>query len=293
VRLVEWRSLPRDVVARLYSHEERRWRTALGWDTAASWQTIETARTTWGLPGWLCVDPSGEVRGWTFFMCAPHTRELGGLFADTPHATDTLLDAVLDASAPALTGFVYATAAGLHEALARRRVGVTRYAYLARSTNRVPFHPRLDDLRSWRPHDLEDAADLLREAYGPHGALFARDGSPEAWRTYVRNLTTYSGCGVLQPDLCRLVERDGRLQALALVTALGGDTAHLAQLAVVPAARRSGVARSLLADTLCSAHTAGYAQMSLLVSRSNAAACALYSAWGFAERGEFAALGAD
>jgi ribosomal protein S18 acetylase RimI-like enzyme len=293
VKLVEWRSLPREAVARLYSFEERRWRAALGWDTAASWQTVETARTTWGLPGWLCVDMTGDVRGWTFYLPAEHAREIGGLFADTPEATDALVSAVLEGAAGAVTGFVYAAAPGLHEVLARRRVATTRYAYLARSTNRVPFGRPPDHLRAWRTHDLDAAATLLRDAYGDHGRLFAHDGSPDAWRTYVRQLVTYEGCGVLQPDLSRVAERDGRLQGLALVTSLGGDMAHLAQLAVAPEVRRSGLARTLLAEVLRSAHNAGYARMSLLVAQTNAPARGLYSAWGFEERGEFVALGTD
>ena len=50
----------------------------------------------------------------------------------------------------------------------------------------------------------------------------------------------------------------GVAAALALVTALACDTAHLAQLAVAPSLRRSGMARLLLADTIKAAHRAGF-----------------------------------
>jgi ribosomal protein S18 acetylase RimI-like enzyme len=110
------------------------------------------------------------------------------------------------------------------------------------------------------------------------------------WRAYVENLLQHSGCGVLRPDLSRVVESNGRLAALAIVTALASETAHLAQIAVLPELRRGGIARTLIADTLKSAHAAGFAQLSLLVSNEHAAASCLYRRLGFVERGEFVAI---
>ena len=291
--LVEWGALPAAALTPLYEREQSRWRTALGWDTASSWATIESARTGWGLPGFACCDASGTIRGWTYFMRQGDRGEhvdIGGLVADTPDVTAALLDRAIDPSTRRVSGFLYATAPGLHQALAERAISIERFSYLTRPTNRVPFERSAPCLRRWRAQDLDRTASLLQSAYGPSGRLFAPDNSLGEWRAYVQNLFTYSGCGVLRPDLSRVVEANGYFAALALVTSLASDTAHLAQLAVSPDFRRSGLGRTLVADTLRSAHAAGYREMSLLVANSNSAACRLYCNWGFAERGEFLAI---
>lgn len=290
MKLVEWRSLAPEALTPLYRREESRWKAALHWDTATSWATIESARVTWGLPGFVCCDAAGAARGWTFFITRGDAIEVGGLFADSCEATAALVDGLLTHHPRALTGFVYATAPGLQQTLAERAIALQRYAYLTRATNRLPYEPPAHGLRAWRMADVDATAALLKDAYGPAGRLFASDDSLPQWRVYVENLLAYSGCGVLRPDLSRVVDVDGHAVAVALITSLASDTAHLAQLAVSPGQRRAGLARTLIADTLKSAHAAGYRRMSLLVSGTNTSARRLYGKWGFAECGEFLAL---
>jgi ribosomal protein S18 acetylase RimI-like enzyme len=296
VNLIEWGSLPVDVLTPLYEREQTRWRTALGWDTSTSWSTIESARVGWGLPGIACRDLSGTIRGWTFFMPRGEAHDqidIGGVVADSPDVTSALIDAIVDrarTTASRIAGFLYATAPGLHAALATHRIIGERFSYLTRPTNRVPFERSGAALRRWRAQDVDRTAAFLQAAYGEAGRLFAPENSLAEWRMYVQNLLSYGGCGVLRPDLSRVIETNGDLNALALVTSLASDTAHLAQLAVSPHVRRPGLGRALIADTLKSAHASGHQQMSLLVSNSNTAACRLYRDWGFAERGEFVAL---
>jgi ribosomal protein S18 acetylase RimI-like enzyme len=290
VTLIEWGSLPAETLAPLYRREEACWRAALSWDTAASWATVETARSTWGLPGVVCTDSSGNVCGWTFFMRRGDLVEVGGLVADSHDVTEMLLESLLVQSNGRLGGFVYATAPGLQEACIARGISTARYQYLARATNRVPYDRATASFRQWRRHDADKTATLLKDAYGSSGRLFARGNTLQEWRTYVDNLVSYSGCGVLHPELSRVVETNGHIAALALVTALASDTVHLAQLAVSPDLRRSGLARTLIAETLKSAHAAEYHQMSLLVSTENVAGGCLYRRLGFAERGTFLAF---
>jgi hypothetical protein len=56
------------------------------------------ARTTWGLPGLLVVDDSGNVRGMAFYVIEDDWMDLGGLASDDVRATDALLDGVLAAA---------------------------------------------------------------------------------------------------------------------------------------------------------------------------------------------------
>jgi ribosomal protein S18 acetylase RimI-like enzyme len=287
VTLVEWAALAPETLHPLYQQEEARWRTNLGWDTTAAWATIEQARVSWGLPGIVCCDATNRIVGWTFYLPRDHELELGGIVADAPEVTAALLEHVSQRSGGLLSGFIYARASGLHEACAAAGMQQAPYAYMVRDTNRAPYNHPTRGIRAWRNTDAPATAALLQGAYAGAGRLFARNDSPAEWRGYLDNLVSHSGCGTLRPDLSRLVEIDGQLAAIALVTALGVDMAHLAQLAVAPAYRRSGVGRVLLGEALKVAHAAGYRELSLLVAEDNAPARQLYASWDFRPRAKF------
>jgi ribosomal-protein-alanine acetyltransferase/tRNA threonylcarbamoyl adenosine modification protein YeaZ len=78
----------------------------------------------------------------------------------------------------------------------------------------------------------------------------------------------------------RIAEADGALAGYLLAW-VGGGAGHIGNLAVVPEARRRGVARALLEDLLEHAGAAGAASLTLEVRVSNFAAQALYRAFGF------------
>jgi ribosomal-protein-alanine N-acetyltransferase len=78
----------------------------------------------------------------------------------------------------------------------------------------------------------------------------------------------------------RVVELDGRLAGY-LVAWLGPDGGHLGNLAVIPEARRHGVARRLVEDLLDRARAIGVESIALEVRVSNFAAQALYRGFGF------------
>jgi len=66
-----------------------------------------------------------------------------------------------------------------------------------------------------------------------------------------------------------------------LVSWLGPDAGHIGNLAVVPEARRHGIARALVEDLLARARALGTASVTLEVRVANSAAQALYRAYGF------------
>lgn len=73
----------------------------------------------------------------------------------------------------------------------------------------------------------------------------------------------------------------GRELVAYAVYGYDGDAFHLMNLAVVPDARRRGVARALVDDFLAEAAEQGAVDAWLEVSVENAAALALYRAYGF------------
>jgi ribosomal protein S18 acetylase RimI-like enzyme len=142
--------------------------------------------------------------------------------------------------------------------------------------------PRPPAADAWRPDDLPRAAVLLHASYTHDiGRYFAPHGSAVEWLRYVTALVTDSPCGTFTPGLTRVVRDGAVLRALALVTLVAPATAHLAQLAVRPDARRHGVATLLVEDVSAAAAAAGCTELTLLVADTNTPARRLYESLGF------------
>lgn len=291
--IIDWRLLPASTTADLYRREWIRWRRRLSWDTSPTWDTVETARITWGLPGVACQDAGGRIRGWAFYLVRGGALEVGGLVADDAAATAALLDAIVERArnCERLTGFVYAHAPGLEAALAERRICARHFLYLARDLDgATAVESRAAGLTSWTGEDPTGAARLLQHAYGEAGRIYAPDNALTQWQQYVTNLVGDAACGTFSPTLSRAVAGATGNHALAIVTAISRRTAHLAQIAVHPAHRGRGLARRLLEDVLVHARQEGFTRMSLLVAADNLPARELYRRLGFAERERFVAI---
>ena len=88
-----------------------------------------------------------------------------------------------------------------------------------------------------------------------------------------------------QPQvLASVAERDGAVIGYVIAWQLA-DEAEIANLAVVPSERRSGVGRLLLDDLLRTIESRGGATVYLEVRAGNVAAQELYRARGFEESG--------
>ncbi|WP_410959979.1 hypothetical protein, partial [Salmonella sp. SAL4434] len=68
MKLRDWRLLPASAIAPLYDRERDSWQRTLSWDTSGSWATVESARVSWGLPGFVCLDACNDIRGWSFYI---------------------------------------------------------------------------------------------------------------------------------------------------------------------------------------------------------------------------------
>ena len=290
----DWRELPVESAAHLYRSERARWHRQLSWETTETWKTIETARVTWGLPGLICRDHE-RVVGWTFYLPREGSIDIGGLYTEHEAVTAALVERLLDhaRSIGALRGFFYLAAPGAEQAFTSRGLRVTRFLYLVADlgdTGPAGAPPAACPSVRWAGDRLDVAARLLQAAYGETGRIYAPGNDVREWQTYVANLVADSACGRFSPSLSRMIERDGRLAALAIVTAIGPATAHLAQIAVRPADRRKGIAGDLLRQVLATAARHGFARLSLLVSAENTAALDLYRALGFTARDQFLAI---
>jgi ribosomal protein S18 acetylase RimI-like enzyme len=287
----DWREADPSDTQLLYAREQEFWVRELAWDASSAWLEIEQARVTWGLPGFIAIDPNRTLRGWAYFLREGDTVHLGGVVADTPQATSALLDACMESAVrpqhPArISCFLPNRAEGFELALGKRGFVCEHYRYLSRP---VAAGDAADGADAWSPTDLLPAATLLRESYGNEGRHFAPTGSPDEWEQYVRSLVERRGCGVLEPDATRVVRRSHGLDALVLATKIAPGTLHLPQVAVHPSRRRQGLARRLVEEACAAGAARGARQATLLVSERNQAADALYTQMGFEQRSTFVA----
>jgi ribosomal protein S18 acetylase RimI-like enzyme len=289
--LRDWRAADAATVRACYDREQAHWRDALSWDTAWTWETIEQARTASGLPGFLAVDATGRVRGWTFFVVEDGRLDIGGLVADDEAATAALVDGAMvtaeEIGTEQVACFILDRAPGLATAFRERGFDIERFDYLSLPlADRPQPKPGLPP-DAWRQDDLPAADDLLAAAYTPEAARhFAPDGD---WRRYVSGLISQAGCGTFDPALTRVVRGATQLDGLIVVTRLGPATAHVAQVAVHPERRGRGMARALVATAAAAAAAAGNIEMTLLVGERNTPARRLYSSMGFVPRASFVA----
>lgn len=300
----DWRTLSAPEMVPLYAGETARWQRELAWDPSPMWDAVDRARTTWGLPGMLCLDLSGAVRGWTFYLPVRDRLDVGGLVSDSSETTAALVDALVEhaGSRRHLGGLIYAGAPGLESILASRHVPHVRYSYRMRALQAgrasartagerlLVRPPRV--LRDWSASDIDATSELLFESYERNAGPIGPDATVDDWRDYVTNLARHGGCGTLSPAISRVLTINGTIAAATLVSTIAPQTAQLVQLAVRRAHQGAGLGRAMLATAIGAARQAGFTSISLLVAQDNPPALRLYQQAGFVERGTFLALGA-
>ncbi len=292
--IVDWTGVAPDPVATLYAEEAGYWRETFRWDTAEQWAHIETARTTWGLPGLIAQDTDGGTRGWLYYLRTETAGvQVGGVTTSDVATTDALISRLTALECGRrLSAFTPARAPGLAAAFERTGWAVTPHLYLTRSIADLPPGPAEPvPVRPWRRDDAARAAGLLQDAYaGIDGRLFAPGGSAREWRDYVSSLTEQTGCGRFLPAASGVVLADGCTKTPAgviLTTAIADQTAHIAQVGVNHRVLPRGGGRSLLGYAIQRAAAAGHSTISLLVAATNTRARRFYETAGFVEQGRF------
>ena len=294
---IDWRTLPAERVAPLYTSEIERWSSALEWDTAKDWEEVEKGRQLGTVAGVVVTNEAGAAVGWCYYIVHKRALQIGSFIASSDAAAQAMLDAVLRdeirASVDTVTLFAFADAPNLAAALRLRGLTVDRYWYLGRELQRTA-PPRLPDVRKWRVDDVQATVELLARAYDgrDESRPFAPRGLPEEWTDYVQQLTTGTGCGRLMQDVCICVPGGpNRLLAVALVTRIGEGTGHLVQLAVDPQMRGRHLGTQLLEIACSAANQAGCTRMTLFVGGKNSRARSIYESHRFENMASFLAAG--
>jgi ribosomal protein S18 acetylase RimI-like enzyme len=310
MQIDDWRTATPSEIAPCYAAERTRWRSTLHWDTTRTWQTVEAARSSGALPGFVLRDEFGAIRAWSFHLLHRGELQLGSLVAYSLRATECLVKAIAESpearSASRWMAFGWFDAPGLANLLRIHGVRSERYRYLHRDLLRDPEQgwrqpeawrqtcrsaetPGASQLRSWRREDDVRLASLLSSAYGgPDSARpFAAGSTIEEWGEYAANLVHGGACGTFDPDLSCVSISGQELDGAAVMTRLLPTTAHLAQLAVRGDTQGCGLGERLLVAALDAAGRAGCECVTLLVRETNVNAGRLYARLGFAERARF------
>lgn len=296
MKVVDWRGLPPQTTRDLYCREREIWNRVLRWETESTWNTIEIARTTWGLPGFVAADRAGRIAGWTFYMPENGVCQVGGLVSDSLAATDALIACLmaLTRDGSRLSFFMADRAAGLDTVCASYGITLDTHHYLECSLVDRKVMARAGapssqsfELSAWRSELVPDSAALLSRAYAERGHMCAPENTPAEWQGYVEAIAAHTACGELVPALSRVAYAGNAMTALALVSLVAKRTAHLVQIAVDPSLRRQGVARTLLREVMTAAAAHGCTTMTLMVAEGNDTAGQLYEREGFTATGRF------
>ena len=294
----DWRDARPEDLAPVYALERGRWLTRLAWDPAPALAIVERGRSGGYVPGFIARETDGTIAGWTFFVLHHRVLQIGGLVARTGELVRRLLEHALKSpeaeAANEVSCFVLPGSNALESALLRRRFAVVRYRYLRCALQGTALDleraARPVIVRPWHAEDGPACVRLLARAYAgsPAARCFAPNARLEEWAQYLGQLIATPACGQFDQSTSAIVPGPGTGVSAALIaTRVAPGTAHVAQVAVDPGARRQGLGRALLLHALARARAAGDGWLSLLVADDNASAMALYGSLGFEPVADF------
>jgi ribosomal protein S18 acetylase RimI-like enzyme len=288
----DWRDAPTEVVQPLLLAERRRVLDTLHWDLGPSLRLVEQTRQRGELAGLLLENERGERCGWTFYVLANCMLQIGALQASTAGGLRLLLDGVLESAeaqyARGISCFLETNSSSLASALTRLRFDLQIHHYLEAAVSVRPTSAT-SGVRPLRREDGASLVRLLARAYAgsPTARCFAPNARLEEWAQYVAHMLSGPAIGTWLPEASFVMERDGAVVAAVVTTEVARSIAHVAQIAVDPAARGTGLGRLLLRQALSTAAGLGAKRATLVVADDNAGARRLYASEGFTPRGTF------
>lgn len=297
MKVVDWRDVSAETVQSLLLAERRRVLESLHWDLAPSFRLVEQARQRGDVPGLVLYEGEDDPAGWAYYVLANRLLQIGGVRASSARGIRSLLDAVLTSPeaelAHGVTCFMEAASGSLASALVRLRFDLHTHQYLEAPVASVVTTAVSSNVATVRPLGGADTPALVRllaRSYAgePTARAFAPNGRLEEWAHYLGQLLSGPSVGTWRPEQSfAALDASGQLVAVIITTEVARGIAHVAQIAVDPAARGRGLARTLLAAAATAATAAGAKRVTLIVHEENAVARRLYDAAGFTQRGTF------
>jgi ribosomal protein S18 acetylase RimI-like enzyme len=293
-------SVARSVLGPLLDEEAASWERELFWSFEGSRQRLESALLEGAIHGFVATDEFGACAYATYsshedqgvigsIFSAQRSRDLGleealigrilGRIMNTP---PRLVDCqTLFSSKP---GLREPFASSGFESAPRLYMSLDRETWAARAREQGP---KLTGGASKATHrlDIRSVSKLVFEA---HENTRSMDGSSsfdtlESCTRILRQIILDGVCGPFDSGGSRRIEARGSTVAACLLTWPMREVAHISEVATAREARRLGLARQCLTESLASAFGRGNAtRATLSVTASNHAALGLYESLGFA-----------
>lgn len=316
VQVLELSSVPAFEVERFLRYETALWRARLYWDVSTAVASLRRALERGGIAG-KAARYQGEVAAFAYYSLEGRRGVLSGfLLAPEWSKAPSLLGDGLDpdrddeTARREVVGTVLRAVAGeLRRRGARRiesqfvgfdapwlvpcfeaegfRVYWRDFLRVSLSRARAPrAAPEVLTVLPWRTWNLSEATLVMASAHesGVDASMNELYRTTDGCRVLLNNIVRQRGCGPLVTEASAVGRhrRTDRALGFALVTETAKRQAHLAQLAVAPSTQGRGVGRALLAHAASRLRERGFDTLSLMVSRGNESAVALYRSFGFA-----------
>ena len=303
----------------LLTEEARVWRERLRWNYTSSIELLITYLDSRILPGFVAMErTTGLVRGYCFSVYEMQKAVVGDVFA-SGHDAAELEVLLLNHLLPMLQhtpgvdrvesqlllnserlqppfaehGFSAHRRLFLEADLPDTRELIPENSLVRRPDEAPPQLPANLRLTRWVPPHYQPAGDLIHRCYTGHGDSHINDQyrTVQGSLRFLHNIVRFPGCGVFDAEHSWVVrdERSGQLEAVALVSRVEPDVAHITQLCVAPRRRGYGLGRTLLRHTATQLTAAGMRAITLTVTEANTPALKLYRSLGFRERLPFCA----
>ncbi len=303
----------------LLTREAVLWQQRLRWDYTQSIDLLLKYLDSRILPGFVAIDRiSGQIGGYCFSVYETQKAVVGDVFAsgdDAPALEVTLLNHLLPMlqhtpGVERIESQLLLESEGLQESFLEHGFVSHRRLFLeadlpdprelipenslVRRDDEKPLQlpPSLKLTRWLAPH-YQPAGDLIHRCYEGHGDSQINDQyrSVQGSLRFLHNIVRFPGCGVFDAENSFVVreERSGQLEAVALVSRVEPEVAHITQLCVAPRRRGYGLGRMLLRHVATQLAAKGIRAITLTVTEANAPALKLYRSLGFRNRLGFCA----
>ena len=278
----------------LWQYEVRLWHDRLLWDVSGAFAALRRVVGRGGLPG-KAVRVYDRTVGYTYYGIDGNLGVIAGLAVLPDWSRSDVGQTLLKNTIHEMqrqgvsrieSRFISADCPWLGTVLETEGFRTYWRDFLRCELRPSPWsrHPlALVALESWQESHLGEAAAILQAAYigSIEAEILALYRSMDGCRAVLDNIVNQGSCGVLVPEASAIAHDRGRSLGFVVVTEVARRQGHLPQVAVLPECQRQGIGRGLLDYSLRRLAERGFETLSLIVSRANDRALALYQAMGF------------
>jgi ribosomal protein S18 acetylase RimI-like enzyme len=292
-QIVDLRTVAPAALEDLWRHEAQWWRTQLCWDIADGLAALRRVMARGGVAG-KAMQVGTQIVGYGYAMRIGDLGMLSGpVFApawDRPDIGTGLLHALLDMLRQPGVRRIESPGIALASAWlvpAYEQVGFwTTWRTCLRLELAGAPQARQErtaaTLVPWQGEQHAAVAAIMHAAYQTtvDAEINRLYRTPTGCHHILEALLSQGSCGPLVPDASALAYVDGQAVGFVVATASAPRQGHLAHVAVLPAYQGQGIGRQLVEGCRAQLQAQHFDTLSLIVSRANAAALALYEALG-------------